>query len=236
MKKVIACVLSVCPMIASADYLDDKIATLTQQKLEKVEQLEKCQKAKGGLMAAGITTLGVSAIGIGANVAEAVKLNKLDGQIVDAKTKAADLDDKIEAATPSVVETTPSVVETTPSVVETTPSVVETTPALPLTWDDVPLKAKNQRRHHDKCTPEEYKKDNPKNAPVATSWIYSGKCVARSCLSGNYLVLNKKGTSDGWCRKDCPSNIGTVVSWSENLGPANTSVIEEAGMACKKKK
>lgn len=98
MKKMFACVLALCPMIASADYLDDKIASLTKEKLDKIAKLEECQKSTKGLKIAGITTLGVSAIGIGANIGEAVKLNKLEAQIGAAETNKSDLDRQISAA------------------------------------------------------------------------------------------------------------------------------------------
>lgn len=98
MKKMFACVLALCPMIASADYLDDKIASLTKEKLDKIAKLEECQKSTKGLKIAGITTLGVSAIGIGANIGEAVKLNKLETQIDAADTKKSNLDKQISAA------------------------------------------------------------------------------------------------------------------------------------------
>ncbi len=98
MKKMFACVLALCPMIASADYLDDKIASLTKEKLDKIAKLEECQKSTKGLKIAGITTLGVSAIGIGANIGEAVKLNKLDAQIGTAETTKSNLDRQISAA------------------------------------------------------------------------------------------------------------------------------------------
>ena len=98
MKKMFACVLALCPMIASADYLDDKIASLTKEKLDKIAKLEECQKSTKGLKIAGITTLGVSAIGIGANIGEAVKLNKLDTQIGAAETTKSNLDRQISAA------------------------------------------------------------------------------------------------------------------------------------------
>ena len=98
MKKMFACVLALCPMIASADYLDDKIASLTKEKLDKIAKLEECQKSTKGLKIAGITTLGVSAIGIGANIGEAVKLNKLDTQIDTAETTKSNLDRQISAA------------------------------------------------------------------------------------------------------------------------------------------
>ena len=81
MKKIFACVLAVCPMVASADYLDDKIAALTKEKLDKIAKLEECQKSTKGLKIAGITTLGVSAIGIGANIGEAVALKNYDAKI-----------------------------------------------------------------------------------------------------------------------------------------------------------
>lgn len=84
-KKIFVFILALCPMVASADYLDDKIANLTKQKLEKIAKLEECQKNTKGLKIAGITTLGVSAIGIGANIGEAVALNKLDTKIETAK-------------------------------------------------------------------------------------------------------------------------------------------------------
>ena len=95
MKKIFACVLAVCPMVASADYLDDKIASLTQEKLNKIAKLEECQKSTKGLKIAGITTLGVSAIGIGANIGEAVALNKLDSKIETAQQTKSDLDIQI---------------------------------------------------------------------------------------------------------------------------------------------
>jgi hypothetical protein len=96
MKKAFVLILSVFPMIASGDYLDDKIADLTKQKLEKIAELEECQKSTKGLKIAGITTLGISTVGIAANIGEAVALKKLDGQISEAETKLGDLDEQIQ--------------------------------------------------------------------------------------------------------------------------------------------
>lgn len=96
MKKIFTCFLALCPMVASADYLDDKIASLTKEKLEKIAKLEECQKNTKGLKIAGITTLGVSAIGIGANIGEAVALNKLDEKISTAEQNKSNLDKQID--------------------------------------------------------------------------------------------------------------------------------------------
>ncbi len=38
---------ALCPAIAFADSLDNKIATLTKQKMDLINSLEKCQKATG---------------------------------------------------------------------------------------------------------------------------------------------------------------------------------------------
>ena len=95
MKKILTCVLTLCPMVASADYLDDKLANLITEKQNLISQLEECQKAKGGLMVAGITTLGVSAIGIGANIGEAVALKDYDAKINTAVQTKSDLDVQI---------------------------------------------------------------------------------------------------------------------------------------------
>lgn len=95
MKKILGLCVALCPMIANADTLDDKIASLIAEKNAKIAELEKCQKATGNLKIAGITTLGVSAIGVAVNVGEAVSLNKLDDKIDAAQAQKANLDKQI---------------------------------------------------------------------------------------------------------------------------------------------
>lgn len=97
MKKIYCIVCMFLPMVASADALDDKIARLTQEKLDKLAKLEQCQKSTKGLKIAGWTTLGISAIGIGANIGEAVALNKLDTKIGNAQEQSEKLDGQINA-------------------------------------------------------------------------------------------------------------------------------------------
>ena len=97
MKKIYCIVCMFLPMVASADALDDKIARLTQEKLDKLAKLEQCQKSTKGLKIAGWTTLGISAIGIAANIGEAVELNKLDTKINDAQEQSEQLDGQINA-------------------------------------------------------------------------------------------------------------------------------------------
>ena len=89
-------VFALFPCIANADALDDKIAELTRQKLDKIAQLEQCQKSTKGLKIAGITTLGISTIGIAANIGEAVKIKKLDGELSSIETQKKDLQKKVK--------------------------------------------------------------------------------------------------------------------------------------------
>ena len=89
--------MSIVPVVASADYLDNKITELTAQKLDKIATLEECQKKQGNLKIAGITTLGISTIGIAANIGEAVHLKNLDTNIATKKSTIADLDAQIAA-------------------------------------------------------------------------------------------------------------------------------------------
>ena len=95
MKKILGLCVALCPMIANADTLDNRIASLIAEKNAKIAELEKCQKATGNLKIAGITTLGVSAIGVAVNIGEAVSLNKLDDKIDVAQAQKADLDQQI---------------------------------------------------------------------------------------------------------------------------------------------
>ena len=72
-------------MVASADYLNDKWTNLVKEKQELISELEKCQKNTKGFKIAGLATLGVSAIGVGVNIGEAVKINSLEDEINRAK-------------------------------------------------------------------------------------------------------------------------------------------------------
>ena len=84
-------------MVASADYLDVQIAELTKQKQEKIKILEECQKSHKGFKIAGLATLGVSAIGIGVNIGEAIKIKGQKSDIADKEKQLDELDSKISS-------------------------------------------------------------------------------------------------------------------------------------------
>ena len=98
MNKLFISFLSFVPMVASADYLNDKWTNLVKEKQELISELEKCQKNTKGFKIAGLATLGVSAIGVGVNIGEAVKINKLEGDIQQAQQRISNLDTEINKA------------------------------------------------------------------------------------------------------------------------------------------
>ena len=79
---------------------------LVREKQRKMEELEKCMGATKGLKIAGISTLGLTAVGVAGNIAEAKKkeeyaddiesvpkkMEKIDKEISDLKEKKAQLD------------------------------------------------------------------------------------------------------------------------------------------------
>ena len=78
-----------------------RITQLIAEKQAKMAKLEKCQGTTKNLKIAGISTLGITAVGIGANIAEAVVLNNAKEDVAKAQ-KARDeqqtIKDEREAA------------------------------------------------------------------------------------------------------------------------------------------
>ena len=66
---------------ASASYTQ-----LVREKQRKMEELEKCMGSSKGLKIAGISTIGLTAVGVAGNIAEAQKLQEYD-EAIDKKNK-----------------------------------------------------------------------------------------------------------------------------------------------------
>jgi len=62
-------------------YMTSQIQRLLNEKQEKVSKLEECDGKRKGFMIAGISTIGLTAVGVGINIAQASKSNKLSNQI-----------------------------------------------------------------------------------------------------------------------------------------------------------
>lgn len=61
------------------------ITQLIREKQQKMEKLEKCKGTTKNLKIAGISTLGITAVGVGANIAEAVVLSNTKEDVKKAK-------------------------------------------------------------------------------------------------------------------------------------------------------
>ena len=75
---IVAIMPSIC-FGASARYTQ-----LVREKQRKMAELEKCMGATNGLKIAGLSTLGLTAVGVAGNVAEAQKIKELDDYIEKA--------------------------------------------------------------------------------------------------------------------------------------------------------
>ena len=96
MKKYIsvAVILSLIPVLGFSEH--PRVTELIAQKQEKMEQLKKCKGTTKSLKIAGISTLGITAVGIGANIAEAVILNDKQDDLKEADTKLKQTQTKVD--------------------------------------------------------------------------------------------------------------------------------------------
>lgn len=72
----LSCIFSILPAFAE----NPRITELIAEKQAKMEKLEKCQGDIKKLKIAGLSTLGLTAVGVAVNVAEAVVLNDIDNE------------------------------------------------------------------------------------------------------------------------------------------------------------
>lgn len=96
MKKYLtsAFIITLVPCVCTA--ATDRVAQLMREKQQKMEQLEKCTGSAKGLMIAGVSTLGLTAVGVAGNIAEASVIKKYDQQIEATDKKIAKTEQEIE--------------------------------------------------------------------------------------------------------------------------------------------
>jgi hypothetical protein len=87
---LVAVMPSLC-LGASARYTQ-----LVREKQRKMEQLEKCMGVSKGLKIAGVSTLGLTAVGVVGNIYEANALKTYDSQIKSAEKKIKSTEDYIK--------------------------------------------------------------------------------------------------------------------------------------------
>lgn len=108
-------IMMLAPMCANAggDYtaaiqqLDAEIARLQAQNQAGLEELSECEKKVKGFKISGITTLSLTGVGIGVNIGEAVKLNKLEQQSSALDTKISEKQAEIQKQKEEAKKTNP---------------------------------------------------------------------------------------------------------------------------------
>lgn len=113
MKNTLRFGLALCLISGACFAQNPKIEQLIAEKQEKMKKLEDCQGTTKKLKIAGISTLGVSAVGAIANLAEANILSTKKAELEDAKfalKKQKDLQKKLEnsSGTKEAPENTPN--------------------------------------------------------------------------------------------------------------------------------
>lgn len=108
MKKcfVIGLIMALVPQVG-AIAAQATVDMLIAEKQAKIKKLEKCKGTTKDLKIAGISTLGITAVGVGANIAEAVVLDDYKGKVKTEKAELAKaqqynkkLQDQANQATP----------------------------------------------------------------------------------------------------------------------------------------
>lgn len=77
---------------------------LVREKQRKMEELEKCMGSTQGLKIAGLSTLGLTAVGVAGNVAEAQKIKEYEEGIEKADKKIASYDKDIQKTNQDIAE------------------------------------------------------------------------------------------------------------------------------------
>ena len=220
---------ALCPAIAFADSLDNKIATLTKQKMDLINSLEKCQKATGNLKVAGIATLGVSAIGVGANVTQAKKIKTQNAKISNLQDTQTSLETQIEQKKAEEARLATEIAARQAITQQQEQQEQQGEDATEKRVEEEIVEGENENKD-DIVVPEDKVKENPtertdggectaaelaSESAATGKWsVKSDKCIPTSCVGGAWLVL-KNGISQGWCVKKCSE----FKDYDSNEGP-----------------
>ena len=80
------------------------VSKLIREKQRKMEELEKCMGTTKGLKIAGISTIGVTAVGVAGNIVEAKKIKSLDTDIEKVDKKIDKIQSDIDAKRAEIAE------------------------------------------------------------------------------------------------------------------------------------
>ena len=90
------CILGCVSNVGYGAQMTPQIQRLMEEKEKKLAELEKCDSKRKGFMIAGISTLGLTAVGIGGNIALANKNKKLNTELDAQKQSLAEQQSKLD--------------------------------------------------------------------------------------------------------------------------------------------
>ena len=198
--------------------MTSQIQRLLDQKEEKIKQLEECEGKKQGWMIAGISTIGLTAVGVGVNIAQASKSNKLSGEIEQSKQELERQQEKL-----SRIESQISKKESDGGTERGVKMIVDT----PLTIDT---------ELEEKCASAEWREENCILSKITSDDMYIYRCpiklegdrIATTFATiGNVDCLGFQYDHDcaGYNRTD---DITQVVCFDEE----NAKVVGPRSIAC----
>lgn len=98
MRKISYIIIAMFGMVGNANAISDEtlINQLVKEKNQKLATLEQCTKKVTGFKVAGISTLGLTAVGVVGNIALKNKNNEIDEQIASAKNELLRQQEKVK--------------------------------------------------------------------------------------------------------------------------------------------
>ena len=175
---------------------------LVHEKQQKMEQLEKCMGKMGNLKIAGISTLGLTAVGVAGNIAEAKIIS-------DNTTKIDKMDEKIEKQK-----------------LDNERKQWEIEQERLRREEELRLAAERERKTGTDCTPVA-KADvatNPNAAQVVSAMWIGGQCIIQNCTTPNFVV-----STDG---KKCEAVGGNNGNGNVDGGATPVVTIPDGATSC----
>lgn len=193
-----------------------RIAELTRSKQEKMERLQKCEGTTKALKIAGLSTIGLTAVGVVGNVVESQKIKEYQGQSNALDTQIAQTKKEIEKAETEKNKTATAAGSTEP----TNPTETPTTSTTGLADVDKDIDGSSFKAYSKDGTCDIYANDKwepPVKNPAQTcselekeqwevQFSYGRVSGNSNCssTSGNYPVAGDPASSDDgqycWCK------------------------------------
>lgn len=196
---MISCFFSVKYVVHSVSFGENpRIAELTRSKQEKMERLQKCEGTTKALKIAGLSTIGLTAVGVVGNVVEAQKLKEYQGQSNTLDTQIAQTKKEIEDKKAEIEKKKPAA-PTEP----TKPTEIPTAPAAKLAAVNKDINGSSYKAYNKNGTCDIYANDE---------WKYDVENPAQTCSGlekGQWKVDFSYGSVSGDLR--CSSTSGTFA-------------------------